>query len=530
LDLVLRNTAAESVEVNSVNVSDGDRFRSLEFPSGKSISVSETGVVTLAGVSEGDGANSLDVTVNYDSGVLSDMEVSGTVSGGFEITESGSIILDAGFSVNDSSPNPGDTVEFTSDSTPETEISSYSWSSPDTTLDEASGKTVQHTFTSTGDYQVNLTVSDGEGNQSSHTETVEVTSSTGSPADFRVSGVSDDGPVTEDETVTVDYTVSNEGDVSSAQDVTLDVSGVQEDVDSSVSLSSGGSTTGALEWVTETGDSGSGISYTVSTENDSVSGTVDVNALTGPTASASVNNSNPVTGEAVEFDGSSSSPGDGSIDTYEWDVDGDGNIEETGETVTHSYSSTGTYSAELKLTDSNGLTDTDQVSINVDSNIPDSGPYQEIKKEWFENQEDSQTIWDGGFDNRDTGNVQYSFEPNGIGGDGLRANGKSSDNSVYKQSARVDLTDYSIIRIKSSWNHDPYSEHGVFIDAHSDYDSNNADVVIADGDGSGSSGTTTTDIDVSSYSGIVWIDLYVENRNFYGHTADATWNWIETIE
>ena len=96
LQLELRNTAAHSVEINSVNVSSEAGFS--EWKGGESISVSETGVVNLANISEspGSGASSLDVTINYDSGGLSNLEVSGTISGSFEINESGSSTEDGG--------------------------------------------------------------------------------------------------------------------------------------------------------------------------------------------------------------------------------------------------------------------------------------------------------------------------------------------------------------------------------------------------------------------------------------------------
>ncbi len=365
LQLILRNSAGESVEVTGIEISGNGN--TAEWSDTQSIGVGETGSVTLNSVEEGDGANSLDVEVFYDVGGLENLGVSGSISGNFEVvSDSINYGLSAGYSVNDSSPDPGDAVEFTSTSSPVSEISSYSWSSPDTTLDESSGESITHVFGSEGSYEVNLTVSDGLGNSSSYSEIIDVSSSSVSPADFQLSGVSDNGPVTEGETVNVDYTVSNDGGVSGSQDIVLDVSGAQEDVDSSVSLSSDGFTGGTLSWSTSSGDAGS-YSYTVSTENDSVSGTVDVNSLTGPTASASKNVTQPEVGDVVEFDASGSTSGDGSITSYGWDVNGDGAYEYSGEVVTHSYSSSGTKSVELNVTDDNSLSSTDSLSVDVQS-------------------------------------------------------------------------------------------------------------------------------------------------------------------
>lgn len=55
-------------------------------------------------------------------------------------------------------------------------------------------------------------------------------------------------------------------------------------------------------------------------------------------------------GRYCEFDGSNSSD-DGSITKYEWDFDGDGTIDDTGQTTSHTYDLNGTYSVSLVVTD-----------------------------------------------------------------------------------------------------------------------------------------------------------------------------------
>lgn len=169
------------------------------------------------------------------------------------------------------------------------------------------------------------------------------------------------------------------------------------------------------------------------------------------------------------------------------------------------------------------------VKVTDPSTIPDSDPYNTINKSWFE-LEDSKKIWNSGFNDRDSGNVTYSIVSNTLGGYGLEVNGTSDDNAVYKQSAEVDLTDYSTLKVYSEWNHDSYSQHGVFIDDHNNYDSNDADVEIANGEKYGDSGSDITDVDVSGYSGTVWVDLYIRNRNFQNDTANAIWHWLETLK
>ncbi|NIM10883.1 MAG: PKD domain-containing protein [Candidatus Aminicenantes bacterium] len=69
--------------------------------------------------------------------------------------------------------------------------------------------------------------------------------------------------------------------------------------------------------------------------------------------------------EVVTFDGSGSYAKKGTIVSYEWNF-GDGNTA-SGMIVTHAYTSEGTYSAVLTVTDSNGGTDDDTAVITVGS-------------------------------------------------------------------------------------------------------------------------------------------------------------------
>jgi len=70
-------------------------------------------------------------------------------------------------------------------------------------------------------------------------------------------------------------------------------------------------------------------------------------------------------GETVTFDASGSSDSDGSIASYDWTF-GDG-ASASGASVTHSYASSGEYTATLTVTDDGGAAGTDSVSITVGS-------------------------------------------------------------------------------------------------------------------------------------------------------------------
>ena len=72
-------------------------------------------------------------------------------------------------------------------------------------------------------------------------------------------------------------------------------------------------------------------------------------------------------GGAVSFGGTGTDAG-GSIVKYEWDFDGDGVYDwssETAGSATHVYSAAGTYTAVLRVTDNNGATDIDTITITV---------------------------------------------------------------------------------------------------------------------------------------------------------------------
>jgi M6 family metalloprotease-like protein len=101
-----------------------------------------------------------------------------------------------------------------------------------------------------------------------------------------------------------------------------------------------------------------------------------------PTAVADAKPAQVEAGQTVTLDGG------GSFDdlqpagdlTYEWDVDGNGSFDETGQVVTHAYAAAGTYQATLQVTDDGGLSDTDSVTVTVtepavtETCVPDDDP------------------------------------------------------------------------------------------------------------------------------------------------------------
>ncbi|MFB6142368.1 MAG: PQQ-binding-like beta-propeller repeat protein [Halorientalis sp.] len=94
-----------------------------------------------------------------------------------------------------------------------------------------------------------------------------------------------------------------------------------------------------------------------------VNGTVYVGAeydglhavATPPTPRVDVAPARPTVGESVTLDASASTPGDGRIVGYEWDLDRDPAVDATGETVTTTYEEAGGFQVSLTVTNSRGV-------------------------------------------------------------------------------------------------------------------------------------------------------------------------------
>ena len=82
-----------------------------------------------------------------------------------------------------------------------------------------------------------------------------------------------------------------------------------------------------------------------------------------PTASFTATPTSGVAPLEVFFNGSSSSDSDGSIISYQWDFK-DG-ATGSGQTINHTFSSTGSYNIRLTITDNEGATDSTTKTITV---------------------------------------------------------------------------------------------------------------------------------------------------------------------
>ncbi|QZX99120.1 PKD domain-containing protein [Halobaculum rubrum] len=131
--------------------------------------------------------------------------------------------------------------------------------------------------------------------------------------------------------------------------------------------SSGGTTTvDAASWETD-------ISYLTLNSGDFTAYWDSVVAKTAgggnqvPTPAFQYVPESPTTSDEVVFDASDASDADGSIVGYAWDLDGDGDYDATGETVTHTYGSSGEYPVSLRVTDDDGASAVTTETVTVGS-------------------------------------------------------------------------------------------------------------------------------------------------------------------
>jgi outer membrane protein assembly factor BamB len=88
-----------------------------------------------------------------------------------------------------------------------------------------------------------------------------------------------------------------------------------------------------------------------------------------PTVSVSVSVDNPDRGESVTFTAEATDP-DGTVQSYAWDLDGDGAVDAQGETVSTSYAANDTYEVTVAVADDDGFTARRTVEVTVGPTNP----------------------------------------------------------------------------------------------------------------------------------------------------------------
>ncbi|GAX59706.1 hypothetical protein SCALIN_C04_0194 [Candidatus Scalindua japonica] len=249
----------------------------------------------------------------------------------------------------------GDEIAFdaSGSSDPEGDNLSYSWDFGDGTT--GNGSNVSHVYTQGGTYPVKVTVSDNKGTVcSDDIATTNITINTPPSADIMAVNVACTGGV-----VAFDGSGSSDAD-GDVLAYTWDFGdGTEKQTGANVShvYTQGGNYTVSL-----TVDDNKGTSRST----DTASANITIN--TPPSAVFTVPGL-ACTGDELLFDAAGSSDVDGDSLTYTWDF-GDG-ITDVGSTVTHVYSSGGSYSVGLTVDDNKGtVCSSDMTALNVRINTP----------------------------------------------------------------------------------------------------------------------------------------------------------------
>ncbi|WP_158598844.1 MULTISPECIES: PKD domain-containing protein [unclassified Halorubrum] len=231
----------------------------------------------------------------------------------------------------------GDNVTFTAaDSTdPDGDIIAYDWSIADAA--DASNVSVTRTFADDGNYSVTLRVTDNQGAVDTATTTVAITNRPPIP----------NGVVTTATPVVGDPVAFSAADSTDADGEVVET---RWDLDANGHVESN-----ASEPTATYDDYGEQTATLTVIDDDGARNkttlTFDVNAPPTPAFTTSA----PVpTAESIDLVADSSVDPDGTIESYEWDLDTDGTSEATGSTTSVEFADDGTYSIELTVTDNDG--------------------------------------------------------------------------------------------------------------------------------------------------------------------------------
>lgn len=234
---------------------------------------------------------------------------------------------------------------------PDGEIVSYEWDlNGDGRFDDAEGVTAEYTYEQEGSYEVSLRVTDNNGEYNIATTTIEAGTVNGLRA-IITSDVGSDGLYYIDEkyTFTGELSLIDDGSISK---YTWDFGDGSKKVQSR-STSHTFEEPGKYE-----------VTLTITDQNGNTDESVtEINVVDQGTAPAAKVSTDPaLNGDTVRgplplevtFDAASSTDPDDDIVDYQWDFDSDGEIDDTGSSVTYSYDEEGTYEATLSVIDAGG--------------------------------------------------------------------------------------------------------------------------------------------------------------------------------
>ncbi|GEM_PF-2983698 len=266
----------------------------------------------------------------------------------------------AEFTTSPSEPLPDEDVTFDASNSTEgdTEIVDYEWYIPDGDANtHRSGESITDSFSSHGEFDVELEVTDENGNTDSITQTISVGGENPTAA-FNISPT-EPNP---DEEITFDATESSAPDGDIVEYDWYIPDGEARTHPSGETIVDSFSDHGAFDVELEITDNGG--------KTDSVTKTVTVGGE-GPTAEFSTSPTEPDPNEEITFDATESSAPDSDIVEYNWYIpDGEARTHPSGETVSDSFSDHGEFDVELEVIDNGGKTDSKTKTVEVGGDGP----------------------------------------------------------------------------------------------------------------------------------------------------------------
>ncbi len=260
------------------------------------------------------------------------------------------------------SGNEGSSIVFNGSGSQDADT--YDWNFGDGTA-HGSGVSPSHTYRDNGSYTVTLTV----------------TNVNGSDTDDATASISNVAPTVE----AGNNQTTNEGTAVYLAPVTFTDPALNYDVYTAlINWGDGNVTSGNVSPPPSGGGNGivsgshiygdNGVFTVTVTVNDGDGGigsdnfTVTVNNV-APTAEAGGPYAG-VTNQPVPLDGSATDPGSNDVPTYDWDLDNNGSYETTNQqNPTKTFSSAGTYTVRLRVTDDDGGVGTDQATVTINTGV-----------------------------------------------------------------------------------------------------------------------------------------------------------------
>ncbi len=241
-------------------------------------------------------------------------------------------------------------VQFTgSNSTDDLGITAYAWDFTDQGATDTTADPV-YTFTSPGTYEVQLTVTDTNGQTGTDTVTITVSASPNTAPIAEITASTESGQAPLQVSFTGSTSTDDGGIVSFTWDF-MDGGGSQDPDPEYTFLTEGNYT----------------VQLTVTdAEGLSDSATIDIVVTAADMPPVALAEGSPVSGTApleVQFTGSNSTD-DLGITAYAWDFTGQGATVTTADPA-YTFTSPGIYEVQLTVTDTNGQTGTDTIFITV---------------------------------------------------------------------------------------------------------------------------------------------------------------------